>query len=190
MQNDKKEISIFSEDLLWTLLIVSITILFVVLDLLINKGTDILKNFVPWLQWFITILLVFVGGIYVKNKNVKNRKGGTKYYKFKFRTIELEENFRKYCEEFSKKEQLDMIIGIIKWIGESGAREKKYFGTVYYLQEIDDEFVKAWHDFNFYERKKNLKDSELEYFLLVKKYIYLKVYNTYINQAKYKDRLD
>lgn len=179
MQNDKKEVSIFSEDLLWTLLTLSIIVLFVILDVLLNKGEDVLENFVPWLQAFITILVVFVGGIYVRNKNGKSRKGGTKYYKFKYHTLELEEGFRQYCGKFSLKEQLYMMTRIAQWIGKHETNEEKYFSTVYFLQEIDDEFVKAWHDFNFYERKKNLNDSELEYFLLTKKYVYLKVYNTY-----------
>ena len=181
MRDEKQEKFLLSENFLWALLIVSTVIIVFILVLFINgRDNSVLQNFAPWLQCFLMILVVFIGGVYVRIKHGKTRKGGTKYYNFKYHTLELEENFLRYCNKFSEWEQVDRICWRERFANKN---ENEYWETVYYLQDLDDDFVKAWHDLNFYEGKKNLTDLELKYFLLVKKYVYLKVYDTYTKQC-------
>ena len=67
---------------------------------------------------------------------------------------------------------------IHQWVSDEKTRNN-YWNTVFYLQDIDGEFIKVWNDFNFYENKLLKKEADLDYYILVKNYIYIKVYYTY-----------
>lgn len=67
---------------------------------------------------------------------------------------------------------------IHQWVSDEKTRNN-YWNTVFYLQDIDGEFIKVWNDFNFYENKLLKKEADFDYYILVKNYIYIKVYYTY-----------
>lgn len=169
----------FSSKTLRNGLIISVVILVIVGICYLNQfHVEELNNFQPWVENFVGILLVFVGGVYVKTSYEKSRKGGTRYYQYKYRTSKLEKSMIEYCNQFTESQQTEAIGKIHQWVGSEEDREK-YWKTVFYLQVEDKEFVKGWNDFNYYENMKLSKESNLDYFLLVRKYVYLKVYETY-----------
>lgn len=101
--NDGQKKIVVSDTMLRVFLIVSVCILVVVGILYSNKMyVDFLNNVEPWIECFVGVLLVVVGGVYVNTKYVKSRKGGTKYYKFEYRKPELEKNLSAYCDKFSE----------------------------------------------------------------------------------------
>lgn len=177
---------VFSSNVLWSFLIISIMLFFLVGVLYFNHFcVDELNNFQPWVENLVGILLVFVGGVYVKTSYEKSRKGGTKYYPFKYRTPDLEKKMTEYCKNYTELQQAVAIGQIHQWVG-SEATGDKYWKTVFYLQDVDNDFIKAWNDFNFYDNMKLKKESDLNYFLLVKKYVYLRVYEAYTKIAEEK----
>lgn len=87
-------------------LIVSACILVLVGILYFNNVyVEFLNNVRPWIECFVGVLLVVVGGVYVNTKYGKTRKGGTKYYKFAYRKPDLEKNFRAYCDKFAESKK-------------------------------------------------------------------------------------
>ena len=177
--NDGQKKIVVSDTMLRVFLIVSVCILVIVGILYSNKMyVDFLNNVEPWIECFVGVLLVVVGGVYVNTKYVKSRKGGTKYYKFEYRKPELEKNLSAYCDKFSESKKMRAIKHIHQWVSDEKTRNN-YWNTVFYLQDIDGEFIKAWNDFNFYENKLLKKEADLDYYILVKNYIYIKVYYTY-----------
>ena len=70
MRDEKQEKFLLSENFLWALLIVSTVIIVFILVLFINgRDNSVLQNFAPWLQCFLMILVVFIGGVYVRIKH-------------------------------------------------------------------------------------------------------------------------
>ena len=170
---------VFSSKVLGTFLIVSIMLIFLVGVLYFNHlFVDELNNFQPWVANLVGISLVCVGGVYVNTSYEKSRKGGTRYYRFKYRCAELENSMTKYCERFTELQRAEIRDVIYQWVRNEESREK-YWNTVFYLQDVDNEFIKAWNDFNYYDNMKLRKESDLNYFSLVENYVYLRVYETY-----------
>ncbi len=179
MDKDDKEIRekrlLLSEKMLLTLLtvgIMGISVIFVFSD---DKTMNVqIQTMASWVQNFLVLVVAIIGGTYIKNEYAKTIKGGTPYYKYQYRTLDNEQIFQEYCDQFSELDKLKSY----QWL-EKEEGNTNYWNIVFYLQEMDNNFVKAWNDFNYYNSKKMRKESDFRYFLLVQNYVYIKVYNTY-----------
>lgn len=139
-----------------------------------GKFESFLQNIQTWVNTLAIVFASYVGGAYVIDIPQKDsEETGNHYYTEAYRSRSLIKVIKNYNGQYDEKQHgiaAECVVDMIQ------NEDQKYWKLVFYLQESDINFLRVWNDFNFYFKRSKKRAWNYEYFDMVRRYVYMKVY--------------